>query len=194
MDDCALSAGAGDAPPARLFRSALGEQWKALPPEVRAMHDGPAVERFSGVAQVSRGTSLLTRLAAWLFGFPPAGDDVPVTVTKTRNEAGEVWERDFGGWVFRSRCRPSPEPHCYRECFGPFNYEPELQVNDGAMRLPLRRGWFLGIPLPRFLMPANESREYAENGVFHFDVAIHAPLGCGLIVHYRGWLRPRPPY
>jgi hypothetical protein len=54
----------------------------------------------------------------------------------------------------------------------------------------VRRGWFLGIPLPAMLLPVSEAREYDAGGVFHFDVGLYAPLGGGLIVRYQGHLTP----
>lgn len=176
------------APP--LFRSALGRDWDRLRPEAQALHEVQDMESFSGMAQVSRGKSAIARLAAWIFGFPPEGDGVPVRVTKTRTDAGEAWERDFGGRVFRSYCSPSAVPQRFRERFGLLTYEMELPVENGEMTLPVVRGWVLGIPLPRVLLPTSDSREFVRDGVFHFDVALGAPLGGGLIVRYRGWLRP----
>jgi hypothetical protein len=38
-----------------------------------------------------------------------------------------------------------------------------------------------------------EAREYAEDGRFHFDVRLFAPLTGGLMVHYRGHLIPANP-
>lgn len=58
------------------------------------------------------------------------------------------------------------------------------------MSLPVRRGWFLGVPVPRFLLPKSDSTEFALDGKFHFDVALSAPLGGGHIVRYRGALTP----
>jgi hypothetical protein len=66
----------------------------------------------------------------------------------------------------------------------------DLPVSDGSLRFPVSRGWVWGIPLPRLLLPKSESREYALRGVFHFDVALSAPFGGGLIVRYRGHLQP----
>jgi hypothetical protein len=66
----------------------------------------------------------------------------------------------------------------------------DLPVKDGAMGLPVRRGWCLGVPLPPFLLPASDSREYAQDGAFHFDITLSAPFGGALIVRYRGSLRP----
>jgi hypothetical protein len=85
---------------------------------------------------------------------------------------------------------PSPRPFHYRERFGPFTYEQELPVEDGVLHLPVRRGWFLGIPLPSRLLPRSCSKEFAENGTFHFDIGVYAPLTGGLIVRYQGHLRP----
>lgn len=190
MADLAVSTTTEIAPCPTLFQAALADRWAHLPPEVQALHSVQDVESFSGTAQVIRGRSVIARFAAWFFGFPPATDETPVTVTKTRTETGEIWERNFGGRIFRSYCTPAPAMHRYRERFWHFNYEQELPVDNGCMRLPVRRGWFLGVPLPRFLLPKSESQEYACEGVFHFDVALDAPLGGGLIVRYRGELRP----
>jgi hypothetical protein len=71
-----------------------------------------------------------------------------------------------------------------------FNYEQELPVENSCMWLPVRRGWFLGIPLPQSLLPSSDSREYAHDGVFRFDVSLGAPFGAGLIVRYRGHVKP----
>lgn len=190
MADLAVSIATVESPHPTLFQSALAEQWERLPREAQILHSVQDVESFSGTAQVTRGTTPIARFAAWFFGFPPAAEQVPLTITKTRTETGEIWERNFAGRVFRSYLTPAPVLHRYRERFWLLNYEQDLPVEDGCMRLPVRRGWFLGIPLPRFLLPRSDSREYAQEGVFHFDVALIAPLGGGLIVRYRGQLKP----
>lgn len=175
-----------------LFRAALGELWHELPPAVRRMHSVQDIESFSGRAEVTRGTSILARLAAAFFRFPKAGTDVPLTITKSRTSSGEIWERNFAGRVFRSYLTPSG-PGRYKERFWLFNYEQDLPVLNATLHLPVRRGWFAGIPLPRFLLPASRSREFAVDGQFRFDVGLHAPLGGGLIVRYQGWVEPDAP-
>ena len=65
-----------------------------------------------------------------------------------------------------------------------------MPVADGSLRLPVRRGRVLGLPIPRALLPTSNSREFARDGRFRFDVALGAPLGAGLIVGYRGSLTP----
>lgn len=190
MSDLGVSIATVESPNPTLFQSALAERWEHLPREVQTLHSVQDVESFSGTARVTRGTALIARLAAWFFGFPHATDQIPLTITKTRTETGEIWERNFGGRVFRSYLTPAPDLYRYRERFWLFNYEQDLPVQDGCMRLPVIRGWFLGIPLPRFLLPGSDSREYSQDGVFHFDVSIIAPLGGGLIVRYQGWVKP----
>ena len=175
-------------PAPTLFQTALGDKWQELPPCVRRLHSVQGVESFSGLARVTRGRGLLARVAAWLLGFPAAGDDVPLTITKTRTPTGEIWERNFAGRRFRSFLAPSDRAQHYRERFGPFTYEQELPVEDGVLHFPVRRGWFLGIPLPSLLLPKSCSREFAADGAFHFDVGLYAPLTGGLIVRYQGRL------
>jgi Domain of unknown function (DUF4166) len=173
-----------------LFQAALGETFHCLPRCVQRLHSVQDAESFSGRARVTRGRGLIALVAAWLFRFPKEGDDVPLTITKTRTARGETWERNFAGRRLRSSLTPSPRPAHYRERFGPFNYEQELPVKDGTLHLPVRRGWLLGIPLPSLLLPGSCSREFAVNGQFHFDVGLYAPLTGVLIVRYRGWLSP----
>lgn len=182
----------GASDPVPVVQYALGDLWDALPPEVQALHRFSGVARFVGTADVTRGRSLLARLTARLVGFPPSGRGLTVTVTKTRTAQGEVWERDFGGQRFRSICSPSPRPGHMCERLGAMTFELELPVRDGAMHLPVRHGWIFGLPLPGWMLPKSDSREYAQDRCFHFDVAVSAPFGGGLIVRYRGTLRPVP--
>ena len=190
MSDLAIEINAEQRPRPTLFQAALQDRWDLLPPEVHELHSVQDMESFSGKAKVTRGTSLVARFAAWFFNFPKAGDNVPITITKTRTPKGEIWERNFAGRIFRSYCTPSDKVYRYNERFWFFKYEQELPVEDGTMFLPVKRGWFLGIPLPRFFLPGSNSREFSHEGIFNFDVSLIAPFGGGLIVRYQGALTP----
>ncbi|MFZ1103636.1 MAG: DUF4166 domain-containing protein [Hyphomicrobiaceae bacterium] len=181
---------AGSQPAAPLFQSALGDRWRELPPCVQRLHSGRNVETFSGRAHIARGRGLVAWLAAWLVGLPKAGADVPLTVTMTCTPDGEVWERSFAGRRLRSVLTPSPKPYHFRERFGLATYELELPVEDAVLHFVVRRGWLLGIPLPSLLLPRSCTREFAADGAFHFDVSLYAPVTGGLIVRYRGCLKP----
>ena len=181
---------AGSQPAAPLFQSALGDRWRELPPCVRRLHAGRDVESFSGRAHITRGRGLVAWLAACLVGLPKAGEDVPLTVTMTCTPDGEVWERSFAGRRLRSVLTSSPRPCHVRERFGLATCELELPVEDAVLHFVVRRGWLLGIPLPSLMLPRSCTREFAVDGVFHFNVGLYAPLSGGLIVRYRGCLKP----
>lgn len=185
MADLAVEVRRVEAPVVPLFPRALGEAFRDLPEAVQATHDHAGPRRWSGWAEVTRGAGLLAGLIARAFRFPAAAADVPVMVLKTPVEGGEVWERRFGGQVFRSHLRGGAGG--LTERFGPFTFAIALEVREGALHWPVARGWCLGVPLPRWLLPVSVSREYAEDGRFRFDVALHAPVS-GLVVRYRGWL------
>ena len=169
-----------------LFERVLARDWPALPASIRRLHSVRDLESFCGRAEVTRGAGLLARLAGWLFNFPPAGEDIALTVTKTRVGEEEIWERNFAGRIFRSCWSPSPRPGHARERLFGVTIEAELEARGGCLHYSIRRGWLAGIPLPAFLLPKAQIREYDEGGAFHFDVALHAPLTGGLVVRYRG--------
>ncbi len=176
--------------PTPLFKDALGDQWARLPAEIHRLHQFGQMEEFTGAADVERGSDVIGRLIALLFRFPRAAAGIPVTVRKQRTAEGEVWERQFGDHRFRSHLRPSSSASSVREQFWPFDFDLPLRVEDSVLHLPVGRGWLLGMPWPRFLLPKSDAREYVENRQFHFDVTLSAPLTGGLIVRYRGFLVP----
>ncbi len=174
-----------------LFRTALGDDWETLPKEVQELHKISEKAEFVGFADVERGQRPFGWLIAFLFRLPDNGIDVPVKVIKLRTGDGEVWQRKFGSRAFRSHLRLLGPPPKVTERLGPFTFELGLRVRKNAIRVPVKRGWFLGIPLPKRLLPTSRSREYAAGGSFRFDVALYAPFDRSLIVRYRGSLSRR---
>lgn len=171
-----------------LFENAIGKEWPLLPAPLRDLHQLADCRRWTGRASITRGRTPLARLAAWLMRFPKAAPDIPVTVTMTRTGATETWVRDFGGQRFRSYLRPAP--HGVTERFGPLTFQIGLTVQDGTLAYPVTRGWCLGIPMPRALLPISETVEAVDpEGRPTFDVALSHPL-TGPIIRYRGWLLP----
>ncbi len=179
-----------------LFQRVLGEKWDSLPGPLQRLHSVQDIESFEGKANVTRGQGAFARIAAWCFGLPRAGREIAVTVTKIRRGSGEVWERNFAGRTFRSYLTPSSLPFRYCERFSAFNFELKLEVKGGCLTFKVCRGWFLGVELPRFLLPESETREYEQDGVFRFDVGLYSPFGSRVIVRYQGYLKPEalPPY
>jgi hypothetical protein len=175
-----------------LYRRVLGEAWDSLPEPLRAMHDLDGERSAHDVAVVERGRGLLARLVAFVIGLPPAGADIPVTVSFRARHGREHWQRNFAGRVFSSvqqQGRGRFERLLW-ERFGPFNFGMALMCESERMRLVVRRWSVCGIPMPRALAPRGNSYEFAQAGRFHFHGEIAHPL-TGLIVRYRGWLVPR---
>ena len=177
-------------PSAPLYRRVLGPAFDTLPAPVRTLHAG-TTRRWAGRAEVRRGGGLAARAVCRLVGFPDAGTGVPLTVTLAPEGDGERWTRVFAGKTFTSLQRPGSgrTEHLLLERFGPIEIALALVVEDGCLFLVPRRWTFLGIPLPKALLPGGTSFESDRGGRFGFDVEIAAPL-VGLIVGYRGTLEP----
>jgi hypothetical protein len=183
---------------APLYRQILGEAWSALAHPLQMMHDG--VAEADGRAIVECGKGVCARLLAYLIGFPPAGEDVPVSVAFRPAGGREHWQRTFGaatapGAKF-ARFSSIQEQGRGRfdmllcERFGPMAFGLALVVDEDRLRLVMR-GWsFLGVPLPLALAPRIEAYEFAAAGRFNFHVEINHSI-TGLIVRYRGFLVPR---
>lgn len=176
-----------------LYRRVLGRDFETLPPEVRALHDLRAAARATGFCDIERGRHWLSRLVGRVFAMPPAGTGVPVTVTFVPDGTAEAWRRDFGGAVLRSRQEYCPDaPGHLVERFGVLACRLQVAASDTGLDLLLRGVRFLGVPVPRPLWPRIAAGERVRAGLFHFDVAIKLPLA-GLLIRYRGGLRPEPP-
>ncbi|MFQ1701797.1 DUF4166 domain-containing protein [Loktanella agnita] len=170
-----------------LFIRQLGADFDKLPKAVQVAHQVYGPRRWSGRASVTRGASLLSRMIAAVFRFPRASDDIPVSVMMMPEQGGERWERQFGSQVFVSHLHQ--QGNVMTERFGPLTFTLGLHVADGQLHFPVRSGRWGPIPLPRFLLPQSVASEHETDGVFHFDVALKAPLTGALIVHYKGWLK-----
>lgn len=175
-----------------LYRLVLGDAWERLPAPIRRLHDVQTTLHAEGLASVRRGRGLLAKALAGVFGFPHAGQDMPLRVTFTADADGELWRRDFDGRIFASRQyagRYRNEPVVI-ERFGPLAFAIAFAVDRDRMELAIRRWTLLGATLPLSWAPIGESYEFVDHDRFGFNVEIALPL-IGLIVAYRGYLEPR---
>ncbi|WP_457586492.1 DUF4166 domain-containing protein [Ensifer canadensis] len=175
-----------------LYRQVLGPRWDRLPAAIRALHEmSEGTATFRGCAVVERGRWPLARLAAFLAGFPTAAQGVPVEIRFACTDGREVWTRRFGDKVLRSSQQKAEDrkERLLAENFGPFRILCSLAPEENRLHLKVR-GWsVLGLPLPLFLAPGGRTYEEDRDGLFHFNVEVESPL-TGLIVRYRGWLKP----
>ncbi|WP_179378907.1 DUF4166 domain-containing protein [Jannaschia marina] len=180
-----------DTPLTPVFRTALGTDFDDLPKGLRDLHGVLADRRWSGIGRVERGEGLAARAICFAVGFPPAAEDVPVTVTMERRGDAEIWVRDFGGRRFRSHLRSAGAPGKgeVTERFGPLTFRIGLKVVDGRLTYPVLAGRLGPVPLPRWLLPRSETVEAADGAGVKFDVDVSLPR-VGRLVRYRGRLVP----
>ncbi len=171
-----------------LYRRVLEDAWLTLPASVRRIHGDTATTKWQGRARVTRGNNLLAKLVGAIFRFPPASDGVDVTVEFRRRHGRETWIRNFAGRRFSSVQYQGHGPYegllCER--FGPFTFGLATVVENGRLRLPVRRWSMLGLRLPLWLAPQSNTYEFEADGTFRFHVDISLPL-IGLVVRYEGY-------
>jgi hypothetical protein len=183
-----------DDPRVPLYRRLLGRRMEDLPDPVRRFHEAPEGTVFAGEATVRRGAGVLAALAGWLGGFPTAGRAVRLTVALTRSNGRETWVRDYAGHVMTSEQSEGSGrwSRLLVERFGAIRIGMATVVEDGRLRLVVRRWSFAGIPLPLSLAPGGDVSETASDGAFAFHVEVRSPM-TGMIVTYEGRLRETPP-
>jgi len=188
--DLAISFSVSEQARCTLFERVLGASFRLLPQEVRSLHAVQHETVYLGYGIVERGTHPVASIVAAIFGFPKDAQNIPVKVTITPNQNGETWIRDFAGRKFRSHLsqRRNTPTAIITERFGAMAFDLPLVVNDNALEFPVLKGRVFGVPIPRFLLPKSEAREFVRDGIFQFDVKLIAPLGIGQIVRYRGYL------
>ena len=168
-----------------LYQNILGDSWPHVPEVIRRMHDRTTAATAEGEGSVTRGTNILARLAAWIGGFPPATENIPVRVEFSVKDGREIWTRHFGDHQFHSH---QHQQGAYLvESFGPLRFMMQLKPEGHKLCLHMHKWSLRGLPLPLFLCPRSDSYEYEAEGKFHFHVHISHPF-CGLIVAYHGWL------
>lgn len=178
-------------PDAATYRTTLGPAMDDLPQAVQAFHSHPGT--WSGTADVTAGTTWLGRIAARILGFPPPGQDVPVTVTITAEGPLERWTRHFGTHRLSTTqiAGMGRMAGLVVERFGPLAVGLALVVEDGHLRVIPRRATAFGLPVPRWALPGGHVYETQDGEAFVFHVAVTLP-GLGHIVTYRGSLTPGP--
>ena len=169
-----------------LYRRVIGgPDYDRLPEPVRRMHDVIGDGGAAGRGRVRRGRSLLARLVCAAMRFPPEGEH-DLHVAFEERDGVERWTRDFAGSSFSSELSQSGARLVER--FGPMRFSFDLPCDEHGLTMVMR-GWsVLGIPMPLWVAPKSEAREWAEGADFCFDVPIALP-GIGTVVHYSGHLR-----
>ena len=175
-----------------LYKRILGDAWDRLPAPLAGLHNITSKElKAEGIARIETGKHPFARLLAALYGFPRAGEQVPVRVVFRRMDDGELWERDFAGRKF-STFQYEGRGYADKlvlEKFGPVTFWMALVLKEGRLHSVTRHWTIFGVNLPLFLAPKASVYEYADGDDFCFHVEVKHWL-MGLIVRYEGRLTP----
>ncbi len=175
-----------------LYRRILRDRFDTLPQAVRDLHttQNPPVI-YSGMCDVELGAQPLAGLAAQLAGFPPRPGQYPITFSGRPDETGEVWTRQFGDARFQTHLNAGPDNDVstIQERFGALRAVFALSISGGSVTWNTVAVYLFGIPLPRFVRPTFDAREWEDNGAYMFDVDLRAPV-LGRMIRYRGRLTP----
>jgi hypothetical protein len=175
--------------PPPLYARVLGSRFDELPEAVRAMHDVLRDQGASGRAWVTRGNHPVARMLAAAMGFPAEGEH-ELHVAFAEHDGIETWTRTFSGKSFQSSLWE--RAGALHERFGPVRFGFRLAAGRTGLKMHIERWWLGPVRLPLALAPRSIAREWEEDRRFHFDVPISLP-GCGLVVHYCGWLERNEP-
>jgi hypothetical protein len=181
-----IATGITETPVPFLFAQAV-PNFASLPQPVQDLHAVLTHRRWQGRARVTRGRGVMARIVSGVMRFPRDTPDTPLTVTMARYGDAEVWVRDFAGRRFQSTLRLHKGQMTER--FGLLTFAIALHVQDGALHYPVTKGWFCGIPIPRWALPRSDTVEGAAGPRATFDVGLSLPI-VGAIVRYQGWLEP----
>ena len=136
-------------------------------PRIRGMHAGDRISWARGRAKVERGRGVLARLAHFIIGFPEAADDAQVSVKFEARHGSESWTRSFDEKSFSSRqfAGRGRSSRLLCESFGPLTFAMALVVDEGRLRLVLRRWSAFGISSPLALPSLQRVRDRRERKI-----------------------------
>lgn len=175
-----------------VFQTVLTDAFDRLPAPLRDLHTVIEARRWRGRASIKRGRGVLSRIAGGIAGFPKATEDIAVQVEMQKTAHGETWTRTFGKAQFSSHLSARGPSGCEKlyERFGPMRFEISLALEDGSLRFPVKSGRIRGVPLPRFMLPKSDAKEYVDqDGRVCFYVEVSLPI-TGHVATYSGWLEP----
>lgn len=176
-----------------LFEIALGADWERLPAVTRHIHEARPVTVLEGRAEVEGARTRTGRFLARLFSLPEQAGDVAVRTVISSDGVTERYERHYPTRTMVSVMAAADAARgTITEVMGPLRFTLRVSGSEQGIDLaPLSVSW-RSVPLPLWLLPRIVATERASaDGRHLFDVRVSLPP-FGLLVHYRGWLRPVP--
>lgn len=163
-----------------------GSQWAKLPPPCQMFHGHYG--RFEGQINVRLHRNPILRMALRLAGLPTAQTNAVLILTTEINNGVEIWTRRIGTQTLISK-RWIEDTNLLAERLGPATIVSRIEA-DGTGTRQVAKSWrFLGIPMPRALLPVIHAQDHAEAGNYHFDIKVGLPWFGTTLFGYSGHLK-----
>lgn len=169
-----------------LFERAMGADFAALHPALRAFHAVEGRRRFEGTVDVHAPEQALARVLARVLGTPIETVTGAIAFELDTSPTQESWTRFFPGKKMTSTM-VLDGAHVV-EKLGPCKLWFSLQAVDSKLHMRLTRMRFASVPCPRFLLPQVTAIETGVAGHLEFNVKAALPL-IGTVAHYVGRLK-----
>ncbi|MEM7491542.1 MAG: DUF4166 domain-containing protein [Pseudomonadota bacterium] len=170
-----------------LLARAMGDAFATLPAPIQAFHSPDGPTEWRGDVTVETGSTPQARAMSRMCGFPGRRGTMPFGLTITPDGEEEVWHRDYGGHVLRSRQGLGPDG-TLEERLGPLRIRLQPEAGDGTLRLEVVALRIGALPAPALLRGQGGGTEGVDaEGRVTFDVESRAP-GLGRLIRYHGHL------
>ncbi|WP_300442722.1 DUF4166 domain-containing protein [uncultured Mameliella sp.] len=169
------------------YAQVLGADLDRLPSPCQALHR--AFGRFEGRITVKPAPFPALRFLARLMGLPAATRVAPLVLETAPSGQGACWTRVIGTQCTVSQQRAMPDG-TLAEQLGPVTLAAKLVPDVEGLHLETAWVRFLGLRLPRLFWPGVQAREWAEGGLYRFEIDIRLPVLGTRLIAYSGWLDP----
>jgi len=177
--------------PNELVKNWFGDKFSHLHPLLQKLHiDGG---KLAGDVQIQYGKGLAGFIGARLakkMNLPNEGTH-KLIVSISHDNDGLHWDRCFDDQALvKSLFKPVGyiEQGYWIETTGPLSMKLTVDINNGGWYWRCLKVNFLGLPIPRWLIPKTNAYKIIENGKYRFHVEFLFPI-IGSLVSYQGLLR-----
>jgi hypothetical protein len=169
-----------------VYQQHLGARFETLPEQVHDFHALQGKHRLSGHVTIQGAETSIGKVLGVFMGFPSAAPNQPFSFELDATPQREVWTRFFPTRKMRS-CL-SARGEFLTEAFGPIRLFFQLDADADKLDMHLKRMTFLGIPLPKCLVPGVQASEHGADGLFNFHIVASWPAN-RRVVAYTGTLQ-----
>ena len=178
--------------PNALVKNWFGDKFRDLHPLLQKLHTEGG--RLTGDVEIYYGKGLAgiigSRLAKKM-NLPNKGSH-QLTVSIWHDNNGLHWGRCFNGQALVESLF-KPVGHIgqgyWLERTGPLLMKLTVDINNGGWFWRCLKINFLGLPIPRWIMPKTKAYKIIENSQYRFHVEFSLPI-IGSLVSYQGLLLP----